>query len=289
MPRLSYILILWLTGLLLAAVAGCDSDGMDEPAVEETVLRASLVQIAVQGALQETAVHLNNYGEEGEERENSWYRSHDSFIRLGASLGGGEFRFDIPESRTNVGPFRLLYYVRDLNVLSDSVTARVEPDSLDLFLTVVLPFEDEGREFKGHCLSETFGVVTGCLGSRDRIAPDLELDDAGLQLTVRPVVVDSSLAFEAAAVQFDGTVQAGGVCDIDLGVTHVDVCDVLTDYEKDLQRELERLAFESLNDPAIQVEIAAGLRPFLDGLGIGEVVYLERAGPDLVVGHRRVR
>ncbi len=277
-----------LAGALCCLVAllpaGCDGNGPAPP--EETTLGVAFVRSAVESSLRGTAVHLNNYGSEGEERAKSWHRSDDAFIRLSPALGGAEIRFDIPESRTDRGPFRFLYYVNDLNVLADSIAVAVEDDPQELRLVVRLPFEEDGTEFKGHCLDTSF-LGGGCLGSKDRAAPDVHLRRARLALTLRPVLVGGGLSLEATEARFEGEIQAGGVCNVNLGFVAFDVCEALAGYEGSIRDEMETTVLAEVNRADVRAHLAAGIRPLLDALGVGEVVFVYRSGDALVVGHHR--
>ncbi len=269
--------------LVALVLPGCDGSGPATP--EETTLDVAFVRSAVQSSLRGTAVHLNNYGAEGEERERSWHRADDAFLRFSPGLGGAEIRFDIPESRTDRGPFRFLYYVHDLNVLADSIAVAVEDDSQALHLVVRLPFEEEGTEFKGHCLNTSF-LGGGCLGSKDRAAPDVHLRRARLALTLRPVVVaGGGLSLEALGARFEGQIQAGGVCNVNLGVVAFDLCEALAGYEGSIRDQMETTVLVEINREDVRAHLAAGIRPLLDALGIGEVVFVYRSGDALVVGH----
>lgn len=275
--------------LLLAAtlvLAGCDAGPAGPPPVEETRLDVPALRQALASALGGLEVHLNNYGPEGAEREHSWHRTDDAFLRLPPALGGAVFVFDLPESSSRAGPFQLLYYVQDVNVRAGDVTVEVLPDTVAGLLEVFLPFEEEGKEFKGHCLSHTFLGTRGCLGSKDRIAPDVELDDAGVALTLRPEVLGGSLTLAAEAVALHGTIQAGGVCSLDLGLASFDVCDTLAGYEDDLRAQVEQRVGEAFVAAGVQAEIATALRPILEAFGIGTVVYTRREGAVLVIGHQ---
>lgn len=266
--------------LLLLLATGCDSTESDATAEGpiETPLDAALLETVLQMQLRAAEVHLNNYGEEDEERDNSWLRSEDAFFRFGSA----ELRFTIPESRTRAGPFRLFYYVRDLNTFNDSATVSSVISADEITLVARIPFEQEGTEFKGHCLTSTFLGTRGCFGSRDRIAPDLQLSDASIELLLRPVVLNGSLSLEAVAVAFEGTVQAGGICTIDLGV---DVCDVLTNYKETIRETVETLVLDELRQEAFQAFLAAEVQPLLGALGIGEVLALRVEGEQLIIVH----
>ena len=96
------------------------------------------------------------------------------------------------------------------------------------------------------------------------------------------MVLNGSLSLEGVAVAFEGTVQAGGVCTIDLGV---DVCDVLTNYKDTIRETVETLVFDELQQEAVQAFLAAEVQSFLAALGIGEVLALRVEGEQLVVVH----
>lgn len=281
---------------LILLLAGCELTGSNDdddrdaaPQIEETLLTEVFLQTAMTEGLRGTVVRLNNYGDKGEEQEDSWQRSDDALVRLSPTLGGDEFRFTIAESRTDVGPVRLLYYVNDVNALTDRLTAFVADDTLAVLLTAVLPLEEEGAEFKGHCLLRAFGGVRACLGGSDGAAPDVQLRDGRLALTFRPLVLDGDLALDLADVAFEGTVQAGGVCNLGIGGTRVDICNAVAGYKDDLRTAFQTLALDALGTDAVRQATAAGLRPFLDALGIGEVMELRREGSGLVVVHRPAR
>lgn len=284
MWRVLYI----VTFLLLLALIGCDS-GMDMMAPDEklepieTRISVALLTTALEGGMRETEVHLNNYGQENEERPESWYRSNDAYIRLGAGLGGGEIRFDIPESRSARGPFRFLYYVQDVNVVADSIRVTLPGGPQDLLLTVRFPFEEEGTEFKGHCLTSSGG---SCLGSKDRIAPDVQLDNAYVDVVLQPTVAAGTLTFEVVDVQFVGDVQAGGFCNINLGFTSFDLCDALGNYENLITTEITTTVFSAFSEGDLQGQVAAGIQPFLTAFGIGDILSLRRDGAELVIVHQ---
>jgi hypothetical protein len=249
----------------------------------ETRLSVALLTNALEGGLREIDVHLNNYGEENEERPESWYRSNDAYIRLGATLGGGEIRFDIPESRSAQGPFRFLYYMRDVNVVADSILVALPDDPQDFTLAVRLPFEEEGNEFKGHCLTGGGGA---CLGSKDSIAPDVQLDDAYVDIFLQPAVIAGALTFEVVDVHLVGTFEAGGVCRVNLLFVSFDLCDALTNYGSLISSEMNTAIFAAFSEGDLQGQVAAGVQPFLAAFGIGEILSLQREGDELVIVHR---
>ncbi|HMB90658.1 MAG TPA: hypothetical protein VKP65_07415 [Rhodothermales bacterium] len=273
--------------LLLLALVGCDSGtSMDEPDVMgpvETRISVALLTTALEGGLRETEVHLNNYGQENEERAESWYRSNDAYIRLGPNLGGSEIRFDIPESRSARGPFRFLYYVRDVNIVADSVAVTLPGGPQDLLLTVRFPFEEDGTEFKGHCLTSSGG---GCLGSKDSIAPDIQLGDAYVDVLLVPTVAAGALTFDVVDVQFVGDVQAGGFCNINLGFIAFDLCDALGSYKDQITTEITTTVFSAFSEGDLQGQVAAGIQPFLTAFGIGDILSLRRDGAELIIVHQ---
>jgi len=63
------------------------------------------------------------------------------------------------------------------------------------------------------------------------------------------------------------------------------VCDALAGYEGAIRDALTGTVLTEFNRPDIQTQVAAGMRPFLDALGIGAVVSIHRAGDALVIEH----
>lgn len=283
MSRIAHLVALLLLLALIGCGSGADMMAPEEMEPVETRLSVALLTTALEGGLRETEVHLNNYGQENEELPESWYRSNDAYIRLGAGLGGGEIRFEIPESRSARGPFRFLYYVQDVNVVADSVAVTLPGGPQDLTLTIRFPFEEDGTEFKGHCLTSSGGA---CLGSKDSIAPDIQLDDAYVDVLLLPTVATGTLTFDVVDVQFEGDVQAGGFCNINLGFIAFDLCDALAGYENQITAAITTTVFSAFSEGDLQGQIAAGVQPFFAALGIGDILSLRREGTELVIVHQ---
>jgi hypothetical protein len=236
----------------------------------------------VQDQLRQVDLRLNNYGRRGEERADSWHRADDAMLRVGTQA----MRFTLPEAVQPLGPFRLLYYVQDVRAAPDRITVAPDTAAGAELVAVTLPFEQEGAEFKGRCLSETIFGTRSCLGSTDDAAPDLEWDAPALRIVLRPVVYQAGLSLEAVRVDANGAVQAGGVCALRLGGHDLDVCDRVSGYRDEIRSVIEEQVLTELRRDDVQALIAAETRPLLDALGIGQVVGLRVAGGELVVQHR---
>ncbi len=268
--------------LLVLVFAACDTGaGLPEETTEEATLGAVLIERAVQGSLRATTLRLNNYGTEDEEQRESWLRSNDAVLQFGET----EIRFSLPEVREKQGPFAFLYYVQDLNARPDAITVTSQSDSSGLRFLVEIPFEEDGAEFKGHCVSSGW-VGSNCLTGRDRAAPDVQWDAVHLTLVLEPVVFEQGLSMAVTSVALGGTVQAGGVCNLGLGGVRFDVCHLLTDYKDVLQPTIENLVYEELHREAIQRMVAHEVRPLLNALHIGDVVALRTEGDVLFLTHR---
>lgn len=271
-------------GCLIVLLAGCDlvDDGEAVPRERETALPMTQVARAVQGQLRQMDLRLNNYGRRGEEQADSWHRADDAVL----AVGGREVVFTLPEAVQPLGPFRLLYYVQDVRAAPDRITVAPDTAAGAELVAVILPFEQEGAEFKGRCLSETVFGTRSCLGSTDAVAPDLEWDAPALRIVLRPVVYEAGLSLEAVRVDASGAVQAGGVCALRLGGYDLDVCDRVSGYRDEIRSVIEEQVLTELRRDDVQALIAAETRPLLDALGIGQVVGLRVAGGELVVQHR---
>lgn len=302
-PLFSSLCATLLVGSLL--LVGCDgSPGAlepDTPAVERAPSRApvatasvplSLLLPLVQTQVRGAEVVLNNYGPR---TTGTWHRPDDARLRI-AGLGVEDVTFNIPESRIRLGPFRLYYYVQDLRVIADSIEitadetlAEVLPvgtPAQPLRLTLRFPFEDEGAEFKGRCLSQTVFGTGPCFGSTDSAAPDIEFDDGALVITLETTVrPDSLLGLQAVGARLEGTVQAGGVCNLNLGGRSVDLCDRLVSYKQQIRLALETTALTALNASDVQDGLATSLGSLLASVGIGPVVEARYGEGALIVQH----
>ena len=110
---------------------------------EITRINTEFVVPLINQMIQGMELRLNNHGPR---HGSSWHVPNDSFVRLSRNLGGDEQRFDIDEFKKKIGRRRYLYYVNDVNLLD----IRVSTDNQTFVLS--LSFDEEGNEFKGHCL-----------------------------------------------------------------------------------------------------------------------------------------
>jgi hypothetical protein len=200
-----------------------------------------------------TRMRINNHGPR---RGRSNYVANDSMIQFPTSLGNQTLRFDIPEFRSD--PYR--YYVEDINLRR--ISTRIDGQ----FLVLALHLESQGPEFKGYCVT---GNVA-CLFGRDDSAPDVQWNnDPRIEVLLRPIAREGSITFGEVQVRVRGDIQAGGVC------SAIDICHLATNYDREIQRAIQNNMRSFLNQTSVRRMVARGLRPALDGLGIGRVMTAE--------------
>jgi hypothetical protein len=219
---------------------------------KEMNVPAPLLSAIANKLVQGSQLRLNNLGPK---RGKSWHKANDSYLRLPAQFGGGEFRFDLPEKTINlVGTAH--FYVNDWNLERTEITWQRSHFRLSLFL------ESEGREIKG--------FHTGFISLRDGGIPDAEINQARLDIDIKPVVEKGRLSYWVTATNFNASIQATGACKI-LGF---DLCNTLFKYRKELTSQVAAQVQNQLNDPSVRDRVTEALQPALAQLGIGTITEL---------------
>lgn len=235
------------------------------PPQREVRIPAPLVAGLVEATAQGTQMHLNNHGPR---RGNSWQVANDSYVRLPSILGGGEYRFNIPEAVRDLdcgwacpdlGDAK--FYVNDVNLDQVQLKWQNPTFKLSLFL------ESRDREIKGH--------NTGRLN----IVPDLEMNNARLDVYVKPIAWNGRLSYSVVKTDFKADMQATGGCNI----PKLDVCDWLFDYKDKLATQVKNQVLTRLNDPALRDRVADAIQPELQRQGIGQVTRVKTSGNDLII------
>lgn len=273
------------TSLLMGSAMGIpkDLDGKVLPIPEQPLppqppqapqrevrISAPLIAALVEATAQGTQMHLNNHGPR---RGNSWQVANDSYVRLPSILGGGEYRFNIPEAVKDLdcgwacpdlGDAK--FYVNDLNLDRVQVGWQNPTFKLSLF------FEGNGREVKGY--------HTGSLKSLgDNGMPDLQINNARLDVYLRPVARNGRLSYSVVKTDFNADMQATGGCKV-LGF---DICDFLFDYKDKLAAQVKNQVLTRLNDPALRDRVADAIQPELQRQRIGQVTRVKTSGNDLII------
>lgn len=196
------------------------------------------------------SMRLNNYDAATRDR-----KSNDTVLRMPRDLGGEERIYDIPPVVRNPRT----YYVNDINL--NNVIVR--PTATGLKLT--LSFENAGTEFLGFCRPSNAGEEINCaLGAPDvqaNLSVDIFLTLERYYSRGAPV----SISFGDVRVVANPNAQAGGVCGA------IDVCDLFTDYKRQIKRAIEANLRAALDTTAVRDQVANALLSTLRGLSIGRV------------------
>ncbi|MGB7417426.1 MAG: hypothetical protein WA902_24730 [Thermosynechococcaceae cyanobacterium] len=225
-------------------------------------LLASLANVAVSGS----QLHLNNHGPRN---GNSWHVANDSYLRLSPTLGNGTYAFNISEVVKDLdcgifcpdlGDAKL--YVSDFNLQSTQVTWQGSAFKLSLL------FESNGREIKGH--------NTGRLN----LVPDVEINNARLDVFLQPIALNGRLAYRVIKTDFQANIHATGGCSIP---GFGKICDWITNYKDRIVSEVKGQVLNRLNDPSLRDRISTLLQPELAKVGITSVTRVRVEGDELVI------
>ncbi|NDJ18202.1 hypothetical protein [Myxacorys almedinensis] len=244
-----------------------------EPPGQDVRVPAQLIVPLVNNAIRGTQLHLNNFGPK---RGKSWHKPNDSFVRLPQTLGGNEFRFNVPEGVKDLdcGFFcpdmgDAKFYVQDWNLNSLQVGWQRPTFKLSLLM------ESAGREIKG--------FHTGALASLgDNGVPDVEINNARMDVFLRPIASNGRLSYAVTQVGFNANIQATGACNI----FGVDICNPLFGYKNTIVSLVETQVRARLNDPALQSRVANAVQPVLNQFGIRQITKVSVSGDDLIIRHR---
>lgn len=240
-----------------------------------TRIPLALLTSLMEGCLRGTQIHLNNHGPR---HGDSWLVANDSFLRLSGCLGGEETRFTLPEHvedgrlRPRV---RMLYYINDLNL--QGIDVGTEGRSFKL----TLQFDDAGTELKGHCIKREL-IGNGwkdCPVGTDQGAPDIQIQRARVHVFLEPSAYLGGISFGRVQAQFEGTIQAGGGCDV-LGI---DLCEKLAHYKREVRQQIEQAFTTLINRGSTHSAVARTFREILDARGIGEVRSASIEGGQLII------
>jgi hypothetical protein len=232
--------------------------GQDFKYVRQIVTRripTSLLTSAVQGLFIGTRIHLNNW-----KRVANWPGAegvpNDAFIRFGEGLGNIEVRFDIPESRSH--PY--VYYVNDINLRN--ITAGVEGE----YFKLTFFLEDSGTEFRGFCYSKANLL---CKSGGDSSAPDIEMNNAKIEVLLKPVGYFGDLTFGEVNVRMTADIRAHGVA------AGLDLLPIGEAYKRSIRAAFERSIRQVLNTDSVRRMVSNEFRPILTSQGVGTIQTVE--------------
>lgn len=220
---------------------------------------------ALNNAAMGTQIHMNNYG------------ADDSYILLSERLGGSELRFSFPTEVLDLDCGFLCpdlgdatFYVQDLNL--ESIQLEWQSPNLKLSLF----FESNGREIKG--------FHSGSIASfGDNGIPDVEIDNARLDVYLEVVASNGRLTYTVANTAFNANIQATGPCN----AFGVDICQGLFHYKDRVVSEIENNVRNRLNDQTTHDRVDNVIYPILDSLRLSSINIIDvyASGDALVISY----
>lgn len=259
---------------LVAAVAFVAGTGS---AAAETVV-IPVPKAVVLGAINTVfggmQVHIDGYGDRHTSgRYLSWLEEDASTVTI---PGVATYRFSAHgeiDKKTSATR-RLRAYVS--NVDSTAFAASVDGPSIRL----AAMFESGGYEIKIKCLR--YRVLKKdwkdeCVIPSIAVGKGLQIDNALLAARLTPIAHEGSISFAPDAVDFDASIEAGGLCGALDGL-----CTRITDYKDKLRNQLEDVTFDLLDREQLRDAAGAAVRNALEAAGIlkpdWRVVAIEDAG-----------
>ncbi|MCY7273370.1 MAG: hypothetical protein LH702_06395 [Phormidesmis sp. CAN_BIN44] len=244
-----------------------------EPPGQDVRVPVQLIVPLVNNAIQGTQLHLNNFGAK---HGSSWHKANDSFVRLPSTLGGSFFPLNVPEGVKDLdcgilcpdlGDAKL--YVQDWNLNGLQVDWQSPTFKLGLLM------ESAGREIKG--------FHTGALTSLgDNGVPDVEVDNARMDVYLRPIAANGRLSYTVTRVDFNANIQATGGCNI----FGIDICNPLFGYKNTIVSLVETQVRTRLNDSALKERVSGAVQPALNQFGIRQITKVSVSGNDLIIRHQ---
>jgi hypothetical protein len=243
-----------------------------EPPGQDVRVPTQLLVTVINNVLPGTQLHLNNFGPK---HGKSWHKPNDSFVKLPPLLGGNQFVFNLPEGVKDLDCGILCpdagdakFYVQDWNLN----TAQVGWQSPTFKLS--LSMESNGREIKG--------FHTGALSLGDNGVPDVEINNARMDVYLRPIAANGKLSYTITSVDFNANIQATGACNI----FGLDICNPLFGYKNTIVSLVETQVRNRLNDQALRDRVSNAVQPVLNQFGIRQITKVSVSGNDLVIRHQ---
>lgn len=243
-----------------------------EPPGQDVRVPVQLIVTVINNVLPGTQLHLNNFGPK---HGKSWHKPNDSFVQLPSALGGNQFGFNVPEGVKDLDCGLLCpdagdakFYVQDWNLSSAQVGWQSPTFKLSLLM------ESNGREIKG--------FHTGALSLGDNGVPDVEINNARMDVYLRPIASNGKLSYNITNVDFNANIQATGACNI----FGIDICNPLFGYKNTIVSLVETQVRNRLNDQTLRDRVANSVQPVLNQFGIRQITKVSVSGNDLVIRHQ---
>ena len=231
---------------------------------------AKIIASAVEYAANGSKISLNNYGNR---YGKSWHKANDSYIQTASVLGSDTQRFDIPELIKDLDCGRWCpdmgdgkFYINDWNANNVSVKWQ------NPYFKISLLFESNGREIKGFHTGSFKTLGDGGM-------PDVNIDNARLDIYVKPVATNGGLSYRVMNTDFKADIQATGTC----RVSRVDVCNTVFDYKNQIVSEVQNKVTALLNNQSMRVSVAEVIQPVFNNIGANNITKVSTSGDFLVV------
>lgn len=217
-------------------------------------VRAASVAQAVDQYLGSLKMRLNNH------------QTQSSSIQI----GGLSLNFNVPRTTVDIDCGTFCpdlgdghFYLNDINLSSADFSW-----ASGAFL-LSLAFEDAGREIKG------YHSVLG-----DNGMPDFDMSGIRLGVKASPTLVSGQLSLGFYGARLDADTTATGGCSIG----GIDVCNKIFGTDRKIQKGVEKAAFDTLNGSLVQTALRAGIRQYLQSVGVErQIVGVRIEGSDLVI------
>ena len=163
---------------------------------------------------------------------------------------GNRQNVDFEEFRVRSVKNTWVYTLNDIN----SRLTRVKYQNNRYVMTI--EFERDGSEIKGVC--------PGCLGDDDRRAPDINWNDAALQIILKPIAYDNSFTFEIEKVNMLGDFEINSKLKFFLPSLTVF-------FRNKMQDKFKAQMQETFNSNTVKRMLAEVFRPEVNLLGLNAV------------------
>lgn len=178
----------------------------------------------------------------------------ESFIDIDGAGPEPRSPLVIPPQSVDGGIYgRGWYFVTDIR----SNRASAQLDELTARLSITIPFESEGLEFRGFDTND---------GDGDWRWPDGHINGMRVILELLPTLADGQLTYGPSNARLEGRIQAEGAC---RGV--IDLCDALADYKNQIRDGVRRQLMAHLNSAENQRRIRGSIAEILELFGITSV------------------
>ncbi len=237
----------------LAAIAyACSATPVTAQTISKS-LNGNDVAKGLTAVLSGVRLHLHNHGAL---KGATYLADNASSIKWPTTFGPGlRTRFSIPEVKRDALGRRYAYYVNHLRSESVSVVADAET------LTVTIKLSSTGPALVGHCIRLT-PQPKPCASLSDSRMPAVEWLDAQVDIVLKPVLFERSLAFSVENVSVRGRFDVGNVCDT--AVIGPQLCVFIERGSRTVRAHAEREIKAALDQISVKRETAAAVRRYLD-------------------------